>query len=182
MAMKGHSAFAKATVSLKPHHTIVYVIFKTLFGESYSSPEIQSVYSLAPTNLAILHSLWVPSKSILRMVLSILQGDCPGVYLFVIYLLHSCVFKKCSLSSEALLLYFLSFPLVWFYPLPILPIFLSFLLAKMSNSFYNWQLYSYHCFLFPPYHYKQYEITFLHSSCINTLFSSKSPVLFEFLK
>ena len=58
MAMEVRSTFPKAPALLEPHHQIFFVISKTLVffvgGElSYSSEEMQSVYSTAPADWAI---------------------------------------------------------------------------------------------------------------------------------
>ena len=48
MAMKGYSQFPKAPALLKPHYQIFCVISGYSLGETYSSAEMELVYSAAP--------------------------------------------------------------------------------------------------------------------------------------
>ena len=49
MAVKGYSTFPKAPALLDPHHQIVE--YHILLEKSYSSAEMQLVYSVAPADL-----------------------------------------------------------------------------------------------------------------------------------
>ena len=53
MAVKEYSAFSKSLASLEPSYQIAYChIQNTRWGESYSSAEMQLMYSLVPANWA----------------------------------------------------------------------------------------------------------------------------------
>ena len=53
MAMNGCTTFPKAPILLEPHNQIFSVISRTFVGRwSYSSAEVQSMYSTAPANWA----------------------------------------------------------------------------------------------------------------------------------
>ena len=53
MVMKGYSAFLKASVLQGPYHQIVIsYLGHSLWGMSYFSAEMQSVYSAAPVDWA----------------------------------------------------------------------------------------------------------------------------------
>ena len=116
MAMKGCSAFPKAPASLEPHHQIVLChISRTLVEgrESYTSAEMQLVYSTAPADranniliCACLQRVYHVPQAVQAVVSSVIISgaqSCCALLHSTCYLKATHMNGQCSLIQEGML-------------------------------------------------------------------------------